>query len=111
MHKTFLIHWSMKKKIIMGGIFALTLLIATGYGVNVNMRSNAGLSELALSNVEALAEVNINEIRGTCTGSSLSYCFYRCCACAALHQSQSQGDTYSVKGECGVCGAPVEDCR
>ena len=102
----------MKKKIIRGwGGFTLALLIAAAYGVNVNMGSNAGLSELALSNVEALAESNANEIRGTCTGSSSSYCFYRCCACGALHQSQSQGDTYSVKGKCGVCGTPVEECK
>jgi hypothetical protein len=45
----------MKKKIL-SGIFALALLISTGYGVSKSMKSNAGLSDLALMNVEALAQ-------------------------------------------------------
>lgn len=45
----------MRRKIL-SGLFALTLLVATGYGVNESQKSNAGLSDLALSNVEALAQ-------------------------------------------------------
>lgn len=44
----------MKKKALLG-IFALALLATAGYGVNKSMKSDAGLSDLALSNVEALA--------------------------------------------------------
>ncbi|GEM_PF-384007 len=44
----------MKKKIL-SGIFALALLVATGLGVQKSMKNDAGLSDLALSNVEALA--------------------------------------------------------
>jgi hypothetical protein len=44
----------MKKKIL-SGIFALALLIATGYGVSKSVKSEANLSDLALTNVEALA--------------------------------------------------------
>ncbi|KUK58392.1 MAG: hypothetical protein XD81_1134 [Bacteroidetes bacterium 38_7] len=44
----------MKKKIL-SGIFALALLGATGYGVNQSLKSDADLSDLALMNVEALA--------------------------------------------------------
>ena len=44
----------MKKKLV-SGLFALALLVATGYGVQNSMRSDAGLSDLALVNVEALA--------------------------------------------------------
>lgn len=44
----------MKKKIL-SGVFALTLLATAGYGLNNSMKSDAGLSDLALSNVEALA--------------------------------------------------------
>ncbi len=44
----------MKAK-ISGGIFALAVTIATGYGVNKSMQHDADLSEIALSNVEALA--------------------------------------------------------
>lgn len=43
----------MKKKILSG--VALALLITAGYGVNKNMNGNENLSNLALSNVEALA--------------------------------------------------------
>ena len=45
----------MKKKVL-SGVFALAVLVATYYGVNKSMNSNAGLSDLALANVEALAE-------------------------------------------------------
>lgn len=45
----------MKKKLL-SGIFALALLVATGYGVNQTMKSDSRLSDLALSNVEALAQ-------------------------------------------------------
>jgi|AGTN01.2.fsa_nt_gi hypothetical protein len=49
----------MKKKFL-SGIFALTLLVTAGYGVNKSMKSDVYLSDLALSNVEALANGEIN---------------------------------------------------
>ena len=45
----------MKKKVL-SGLFALALLVATGYGVNKSMKNEAGLSVLAMNNVEALAQ-------------------------------------------------------
>lgn len=45
----------MKKKVL-SGLFALALLVATGYGVNESMKSNTDLSDLVLANIEALAE-------------------------------------------------------
>ena len=44
----------MRKKIFIG-LFALALLATAGYGVQKSMKSEAGLSDLALANVEALA--------------------------------------------------------
>ncbi len=44
----------MRKKVF-SGVFALALLATAGWGVNKSMSNDAGLSELALSNVEALA--------------------------------------------------------
>ena len=44
----------MKKKIL-SGVFALALLATAGFGVNKSLKSDANLSDLALSNVEALA--------------------------------------------------------
>lgn len=44
----------MKKKIL-SGLFALALLATAGYGVNKSTKSNVNLSDLALANVEALA--------------------------------------------------------
>ena len=46
----------MKKKIL-SGVFALALLATAGYGVNRSMNSKVNLSDLALQNVLALAEV------------------------------------------------------
>jgi hypothetical protein len=45
----------MKKKIL-SGVFALALLATAGFGVHKSMKSNVGLSDLALANVEALAQ-------------------------------------------------------
>jgi len=45
----------MKKKIL-SGVFCLALLATAGFGVHKSMKSDANLSDLALSNVEALAQ-------------------------------------------------------
>jgi hypothetical protein len=44
-----------KKTKDLSGLFALALLVAAGYGVNKSMKSDVDLSDLALTNVEALA--------------------------------------------------------
>lgn len=44
----------MKRKIL-GGVFALAVMAAAGYGVNKSAQDDADLSDMALSNVEALA--------------------------------------------------------
>lgn len=44
----------MRKKIL-SGLFALALLVSTGYGVSEKLKSDASLSDLVLANVEALA--------------------------------------------------------
>ncbi|WP_449188453.1 NVEALA domain-containing protein [Tannerella forsythia] len=49
----------MKTKIL-GGIFALVVMVAVGYGVNKSVQNNADLSDMALSNVEAFADENVN---------------------------------------------------
>ena len=46
----------MKTKIL-GGIFALAVMVATGYGVNRSMQKDTDLSEMAIKNIEALAAV------------------------------------------------------
>jgi hypothetical protein len=46
----------MKKKVLLSGLFALALLATAGYGVNKSMKSDVDLSDLALANVEALAQ-------------------------------------------------------
>ena len=45
----------MKTKILRG-VFALAVTVATGYGVNQSMQKDTDLSEMALSNVEALGQ-------------------------------------------------------
>ncbi len=58
----------MKAKIL-GGIFALAVMVAAGYGVNKSMSNDADLSEMALSNVEALAQIGEGE-----SDSGNNYC-------------------------------------
>jgi hypothetical protein len=50
----------MKKKVL-SGLFALALLATAGFGVNKSMKSDAGLSDLALMNVEALAQTETGQ--------------------------------------------------
>ena len=63
------------KKVILNSIFALALLVTAGYGVNKSMNNDANLSDLALANVEALAQ---NENPGTdwdCAPSTKIVCY------------------------------------
>ncbi|RNC63497.1 NVEALA domain-containing protein [Proteiniphilum sp. X52] len=43
------------KKRVLSGLFALALLATAGFGVHKSMKSDVNLSDLALTNVEALA--------------------------------------------------------
>ena len=45
------------KKMILSSIFAVAFIAIAGYGVNKSMNSYAGLNELALKNVIALANI------------------------------------------------------
>ena len=66
----------MKKKIL-SGIFALALLIATGYGVNQSMKSDAAFSDMALANVEALAQSESDLCLKVCDGSGNGcFCYH-----------------------------------
>ena len=66
----------MKKKIFLG-VFALALLAAAGFGVNKSMSSDAQLSDLALANVEALAQENGGgETKGYPTSKKIINYFY-----------------------------------
>ena len=63
------------KKIILSSVFALALLATTGYGVNKSMKSNSGLSDLALANVEALANNELPDLVITCSGNGRGRCY------------------------------------
>lgn len=76
----------MKRKILMS-LFALALLITAGYVVNHAIQSDAGLSLLALNNIEALANgedfvITCGQFEGPCwyglsTPSGLYFdCFF-----------------------------------
>lgn len=71
----------MKKKVL-SGLFALALLSTAGLGVNKSMKNDTGLSDLALANVEALAQnesgVNKGILYGTAPDDE-GQCQYCCC--------------------------------
>lgn len=101
----------MKTKIL-GGILAFTVMVAVGYRVNKSMQNNVHLSEMALKNIEALAAGDVSGDCRTTKEGTKTYCFYRCCACTALHQSTGHGNLLvSVSGVCSVCGTPVSSCE
>ena len=49
----------MKKKISVG-LFAFAVMTVAGYGLNRSMQRDADLSDMALSNIEALGQNNEN---------------------------------------------------
>jgi hypothetical protein len=67
----------MNKKIL-SGIFALALLATAGYGVNKSMKSDANLSDLALANVEALAQSEYYRPDGICYGAGANFTDVHC---------------------------------
>jgi|GEM_PF-2279923 hypothetical protein len=75
------------KEKILSGIFALALLATAGFGVQKSMKSDAGLSDLALMNVEALA-------RGE-SGGSYDCGSYNGAYCATFTAADT-GITYKV---------------
>ncbi|RNC63264.1 hypothetical protein D7D25_17460 [Proteiniphilum sp. X52] len=54
------------KKRVLSGLFALALLVAAGYGVSQTMKNEANLSDLALMNVEALANGEFPDLPHMC---------------------------------------------
>lgn len=87
----------MRKKIL-SGIFALAVMVATGYGVNKSMNNDAGLNELALMNVEALG--HNEEVEITCSSS----CLYTG-VCWESYYNEEYGRNY-----CRFSGAPNDTC-
>ncbi|HHX69935.1 MAG TPA: hypothetical protein GX708_18055 [Gallicola sp.] len=63
------------KKRILSAIFAFAFLVTVGLGVNESMKSNTGLSDLALANVEALAQESGGDFVITC-GRNCGACYY-----------------------------------
>jgi hypothetical protein len=65
----------MKKRVLLSGLFALALLATAGYGVNKSMKSDVDLSDLALTNVEALAQGESSGCPNGCIDApGLCYC-------------------------------------
>lgn len=98
----------MSKKRILNGIFALALLVTIGFGVQKSLKSDFELNNLALMNVEALADGESGSgISGRCTGTSTNKCDWRCPSCNRLWESQSTGlYLESISGTC-LCGHSV----
>lgn len=67
----------MKKKIL-SVIFALALLATAGFGVQKSMKSDCGLSDLALANVEALAQSETSDEFYNATGCWACICQTSC---------------------------------
>lgn len=66
------------KKRVLSCVFVLAFLLATGVGMQKNLKSNLVLSELALANVEALAfyEGAFDDLAALCEWAEYQYCQY-----------------------------------
>ncbi len=51
----------MTKKTILSSIFAIALVAVAGMGINKSVNNDANLSDLALANVEALAQTETGQ--------------------------------------------------
>lgn len=63
-------------------VFAFVFLATAGYGVSKSMKSDAKLSDLALENVEALADGESGDSKGLLYGTAPDengQCKYCCC--------------------------------
>ena len=96
----------MKKKLFTG---LAVLVIATIVAWNVNYNSQDGMSDLALANVEALAD---SVVTGQCQGSVVfvTECYVRCPCCGHYltpNPPQPNSTSHSVGGTCPVCACKV----
>ena len=64
------------KKRVLSGLLALALLATAGLGVQKSMKSDANLSDLALANVEALADAEFPR------PGDFTLCIHDCTICA-----------------------------
>lgn len=88
----------MKKKVL-SGLFAITLLVATGYGVSQNLKSNTDLTFLALTNVEALADGESGS-GGTCYNSITTKEASRVFYCGTCSWVDGTNSWFSGKSTC-----------
>lgn len=100
------------KKRILSGIFAFAFLATVGLGVNESMKSNTGLSDLALANVEALANNENGDGGGSCyTFQSSSYDRIVCYG-GYVYVTTYFFDCNGNNGGCsGIVGSTGKDCQ
>lgn len=99
----------MKRKFVK---ISFVVAIAMIGGINVfNSQKSIELSDIALANVEALAQTeNPNcTISGRCLKSSvlITDCHVKCWNCGAIwypEQRNPMHEAWDVSGKCGVCG-------
>jgi mevalonate kinase len=82
------------KKIILGGFAAIAIAVLAAVNVNMNSQSENLLSDLALANVEALADEG-----GESSGGSNKICYYQGTSNYADYYECTS--TYPNVGSCG----------
>lgn len=84
------------KKIILSSIFAVALIATVGFGVNKSMKSDTNLSDLALANVEALADGESGSGNTVDCYSESDYksgsTYYDCGSCKKEENSKGKGN-------------------
>lgn len=63
------------KKVLLSSFFAVALIATVGFGINKSIQSDANLSDLALANVEALANNELPDLIITCSGNGRGRCY------------------------------------
>ena len=99
----------MKKNMVKVALVAVVGLIA---GINMlNAQKSDVLSDVAMANVEALAQVQNSgsTITGNCFASivTVTECRVICWQCGFIwlpEERQPKSGAWYVKGKCGVCG-------
>lgn len=98
------------KKIFFNVIFVAVIAVVAGINV-FNAQKTEILSDVAMANVEALAQVQNSgsTITGNCFGSivTVTECRVICWQCGFIwlpEERQPKSSARNVEGKCGVCG-------
>lgn len=95
----------MIRKLFKAALLIVMIAVTVGWNFNQSKKGKP-MSELALANIEALAN---NEVTANCGNMTPVLCKAICSWCGATYTtSQAPGSASNVQGSCTICGHSVK---